>query len=195
MDKWRCPATVTAFGLIVAGALAACYLVNDVSIVDIGRYLFLGESSLGADASAGVAEIARGGLIAILSWGLFLAGCALVYRFWSISMFGGHFANFALAATVVAVVAAIVQTLRQRVTPDGAAWPADTLTEAAATIKWCALAVAVVAVPAAVGIAARTVIGHIVARRLRERATDTKETGRQQRLNQVVGASRLDAER
>jgi hypothetical protein len=150
-------ASIIALGMIVTGVALGRIGARGAFIPQLTRY------TLG-DRGPGVGDI-RSHLTAelhsdrwlIAAYGMVLAGCALFYRARASSRFGCRIANFAGAAVVVAVAAGLIEDYLLSQIPEINSL--RTATAAAATIKFCAISVAAVGVPASLGIVLRGAMG------------------------------------
>ncbi len=149
---------------IVAGALTAMSWFAAASIPDLSRYAYGDRGDPTQSVPAWLTAL-RQQLPAALSadmWltvgcGLVLGGLAWIFRLWAISRFGRMTSCYVLAAVAIAVVAAFDEDgllyLTLHHTPNPTVLVVATA--ATATIKWCAVLLAIGAIPATVGIAGR----------------------------------------
>lgn len=142
---------IIALGMIVAGGLG-CFGVHGPCIRQLTRYAF-GDPAVGEPRSQLSAAIVSDVWL-IASYGLVLLGCALFYRARASSQAGRGIAAFVIAAVIIAVAANGIEDLLLSITSTqhGIGWRTA---EAAATIKFCMIAVGIVGVLASIGIVLR----------------------------------------
>jgi hypothetical protein len=137
--------------LLLVGALIGNHVLGGLSIGELWGYLDHGKSSDPQRVGERlVPVIANGGFV--WAYGLVLLGFALLYRLLAFSRVSSRFAGFVVMAVVVTVIADVALRQVRSWTPSTAL---STGIEAAYATRWCALFVALIAVPAVVGILAR----------------------------------------
>jgi hypothetical protein len=165
-------APAIALGMVVTGVVLGCVGARGAFIPNLTRYTF-GDRGLGVDGVRGELPAAlRSDLWLIAGYGLVLAGSALFYRARATSRLGCRIAHFVGAAALVAVAADLSEDLLLSITLSqarDARW-LRTATAAAATIKFCAIAVAAIGLVASIGIVLRSAMAGYLARRRRSLA-------------------------
>jgi hypothetical protein len=153
-------ASTIALGMVVAGAALGYIGTRGAFLPQLTRYTFGDRGSGVADVRPNLPAALQSDLWLIVGYGMVLAGCAVFFRVRASSELACLIANFVSAAVAVAVLADLIEDffLWITLTQPGTAW-LRTATAAAATIKFCAIAVAAVGVLASVGIVLRGAMG------------------------------------
>jgi hypothetical protein len=159
-------AVVIALGMIGAGLAAGCIGVRLPFRPKWTRYIFGDPGSTIGEVRSLFPAAVHANFWWIAAYGLVLAGCALFYRARAGSKLGGQAANFIGVAALIAVVANLIEDLLVSImlSHNGTGW--RTAAAAAATVKFCAIAVGLVGMVAFVRVLMRDVSG------TRRRATD-----------------------
>ncbi len=173
MRKWmlavrswmtRTVRTWLALIAIVAGSLVAARWFSAAAVRDLPRYAYGDRGNSPGAVPAWMVAVQQqlpaalsADVWLIVGWGLVLGGFAWIFRLWAVSQFGRATSGYVLAAVGIVVAAEVTEdgllylTLHDR--------PNPTLlvvaTAATATIKWCAVLLAIGGIPATVGIAGR----------------------------------------
>ena len=153
--SWRAAATL--WGAILAGTALLVGSFRFAQFHDILRYTF------GERAGSRAADHLAGPLLAdlgvICGYALILAGCATVVCRLATSRFGGCLGRIAFRCSVIAAFADLLEDvgLFWSTFTGGGNHPSldefvTTATAAVATVKWCALLIAAISIPAAVAI-------------------------------------------
>jgi hypothetical protein len=145
-------APIIALGMIVTGGLV-CFLARGTCIQELTRYAFgdpaIGETNLPLPAAL------HSDPWLIFAYGPVLVGCALFYHARASSQAGRGIATFVIAAVIIAVAANVFEDVVLWLTSPHGATGWRTAAQAAATIKFCLIAVGVVGVLASIGIVLR----------------------------------------
>jgi hypothetical protein len=141
-------AVVVALGMIGAGLVAGRIGVQLPFRPEWTHYIFRDPGSTIADVRSQFSAALHGNLWWIGTYGLVLAGCALFYRARAGSKLGGQAAGFIGVAALTAVTANLIEDLLVSImlSHNGTGW--RTAAAAAATVKFCAMAVGAVGVAA-----------------------------------------------
>lgn len=152
-------AVVIALGLIATGVVIGSIEVRGAFRPKWTHYTFGDPGSAIGDVRSAFPTALQCNLWWIAAYGTVLAGCALFYRARAGSKLGGQAANFIGAAALIAVAANLIECrlVSIMLTHSGTAW--RTAAAAAATIKFCAIAVAAFGVVAFFAILLRDALG------------------------------------
>ncbi|WP_142245404.1 hypothetical protein [Mycobacterium sp. IS-836] len=145
-------APIIALGMIVAGGLG-CLGVHGPCIRQLTRYAF-GDPAIGEHKTQLSAAIVSD-VWFFVAYGLVLGGCAWFYRVRASSQAGRGIGAFVIAAVIIAVVANVVEDVLLWITLTHDGNGLRTAAQAAATVKFCMMAVGAVGVLASIGIVLR----------------------------------------
>ncbi|OBG24642.1 hypothetical protein A5764_09635 [Mycobacterium sp. 852002-51057_SCH5723018] len=147
--------------MIVAGVVLVFVGAPGAFPPGLTRYTFGDHGPGGSDIKSQLPAALHSDLWLIAGYGMVLAGCAVFYRIRARSELGCLVANFVAAAVAVAVIADLLEDclLWMTLTPARDVPSLRTATAAAATVKFCAFAVAAVGLIASLGIVLRGVMG------------------------------------
>ena len=112
----------------------------------------------------------------IVGLGSVLGGFAWIFQLWAISAFGRATSRYVLTAVGIMMVAGFAENILLRLTLRGTSTTLLVLVAATATIRWCAVLLAIGAIPATVGIALRGFVAWLRTHVLR--SPETRTTGK-----------------
>jgi hypothetical protein len=166
--------TAAAFVLVVAGlALALCSWPGP-SEASVARYIY-GNGSPVPTVVDQVRTAFSADVLFVIGYTAALGGCAWIFLLWAISAAGRLAAIYAVAAVGIAFAAGLFEDSLLCCAVHGqhsTIW--ITIIAAAATVKWCALLLALVGIPATLGILLRAIAAGW--RYLRARLSDKTNT-------------------
>jgi hypothetical protein len=166
--------TVTAVILISVGSVIMLCSWPGPSGASVARYIYGSGTPLPAVVDQVRAALAADAVF-VVGYGLMLGGFAWVFWLWAISVSGRLAAIYVAAAVGIAFVAGLIEDAVLCFAVHGQhSTSSITIIATAATIKWCALLLALVGIPATLGILLRAIAAGW--RYLRARLSDRTNT-------------------
>jgi hypothetical protein len=157
-DCARAMQTWVALGVIAVGSVIAMWWFPRTNVSCVARYTYGDRASCVANL---LPPAIRADVWLVVGCGLVLGGFAWIFAVWAISKFGRMAAIYVAVAVGITVGAALVRDWLLGLTlhPQSHQAQLITATSAVATIKWCALLLAIGGIPATVGIFLRALAG------------------------------------
>lgn len=172
LSEW---APIVALTMIVSGVAVGCLGARGAFIPHLTDYTLAKRGSGVGDVTSHLPAALRSDHWLIAAYGLVLAGCALFYWTRATSRVGRQIARFVSAAVLVAVLADVAEDGLLSLTLSRDTDVLRTATATAATVKFCAMAVAAFGLMASAGIVLRGAMGSCRAWTWRRRHGDGKD--------------------